>query len=1090
MKRILLLFALLLTVGVAFAQTHVVTGKILDENGNGYPGAGITVKGTQIGTISDVSGDFTLEVPDGKGEFTIQAVGYTSLTIKDKGQSLVVRLNPTAKELEGTVVTALGIKREKRELGYNTTTVSAEDLTAGENTSALSGLAGKVAGANITSSTGGPGGDTRIILRGEKSILKDNNALIVVDGVITNNYDRTQDASGLSQIDFGNSANDIDPEEIESVTVLNGPAAAALYGSSGANGAIIITTKKGKHTPGKNSKMDVTFKTSYTQSDVLKYPQYQTQFGLGAPGQPDDRPDNFSWGPQFDGQLKPWGQIINGQQQVKPYSAISSTPEQQFYNHGKDLNNFVSLSGGTETSTYYLSINSLNSSGVIPNTGLNKYSIRFNGHTDLGNHFYSDVSVNYINSNSRAAAQGQTTGGIAGGIEQSLLQIPVDIPIASLSNLNNHFNSMNFVDTSGVHRYGYGGAFAANPFWMAQYYNNQNKTDRVLGDLVLGYKKGDFNVYDRVGVDVSDNRSYYQTPQINVIAVDQSTSTYYNQYGYTNTGGYQETALTGLRFYNDLIGNYTHQLTNNFGINATLGTNTTLKNDETLISLINPKTNGLAMPGFYNFTNNTGPVYSDNTLQQWRTQAIYADVRFNFQKEVFLDLTGRKEWSSTLQQSQDSYFYPGANGAWVFTERLNGKVKDILNYGKVRMGVAGVSSDGLPYANNPALFNQNAINSSFGTIQPPFNAQPALTIGSVFGPADLKPELTTEYEVGTDLSFLKNRLSLSFTYYDDITRNLISQVTLPPSTGYGSQYINVGEVSNKGEELSIRGTPISTKWGLKWDLFGTYTHNVNDVVSLNSGGSQVVIGGLQGMEEVAAVGHPLGTFYASNISYEHDATGWHPIVDPGTGLPVPTAKPVFLGSYQPKFQASWGTDLSYKGIKLHVLFATKQGGQFYDQNKELMDFVGSAQETTTNNRNPLYWPNSVYVQPGTGVTSPAVYVTNNAANSGAKYLPYNYWVTQVGQGNLPAQNLVNASYVKLQEVAISYKIPSKYYSKSPFGSLEAGVFGNNLILWTPKSNKFDDPEENTTGAISNVQGFNFSANPSLRNYGVFAKVTF
>ena len=382
-------------------------------------------------------------------------------------------------------------------MGYTSTTVNSEELTEGNNTSTLSALAGKVAGANITSSTGGPGGSTRIVLRGEKSILKDNNALIVIDGIIVNNYDRTSDPSGLAQVDFGNSANDIDPDEIESITVLEGPAAAALYGAAGANGAVMITTKHGKHHEGsKNSKMDVTYKATFTQSDILKYPQMQQQFGQGSiyTGIIDDRQDNFSWGLPFDGTLKPWGQIIDGKQLVKPY-VDQSNALKQFFNHGQDLNNFVSLSGGSDNTTYYLSLTALNSNGVTPNTFYNKYSVRFNSTTQLTNNFYSTISLNYINSYSRAENNGQSSGGIM----QALLQIPTDIPIGELKNLSNPFYSMNFVDANGVSRYGYFGAYAKNPFWVATYYKNLNKTDRVLGDYTIGYKKGEFNVYDRIG---------------------------------------------------------------------------------------------------------------------------------------------------------------------------------------------------------------------------------------------------------------------------------------------------------------------------------------------------------------------------------------------------------------------------------------------------------------------------------------------------------------------------------------------------------------------------------------------------------------
>jgi TonB-linked SusC/RagA family outer membrane protein len=1085
MKKILLLFVLFIVSGIsAYAQTHTVTGKVLDENGVGYPGAAVSVKGTQMGTVTDVNGDFMVNVPDGaKNVLVIQAVGYNTRQVTETGDGLNIRISPAAKELEGTVVTALGIKREKRDLGYSSTTVNNEDLTAGEGSSALSDLQGKVAGANITSSTGGPGGSTRIVLRGEKSILKNNNALIVVDGVIINNYDRTSDNSGLAQVDFGNSANDIDPDEIESITVLEGPAAAALYGASAANGAIMITTKSGKHkNPGEKSKMDITYKATYTQSDVLKFPTYQTQFGQGALyiGVTDDRQDNFSWGLPFDGTLKPWGQIINGKQQVKPY-VYDGNSIKDFYQHGRDLNNFVSLSGGTENTTYYLSLTSVNSNGVIPNTFYNKYSIRYNGTTQLSNNFYSTININYINSYSRVENSGQSSGGVL----QSLLQIPTDIPIGSLKDLSNPFNSMDFIDASGVHRYGYFGAYSRNPYWSAENYDNRNKTDRIIGDINIGYKKGDFNVFDRVGVDATDDRSFYKTPALSVLPVDQTGL--YPGNSYINPGGYSQNNYTGLRFNNDVIANYTHAFNSDFGINAVAGNNVYIQQDANLIATIDPGTNGLVIPGFYNFTNNQSPVVADNTTSDTRRYSVYADVKFNFRKELFLDLTGRNEWSSTLMTGNNSYFYPGANAGWVFTERLKGKVKDnILNYGKVRVGSAGVSNDALAYANNASGYKQLPINSGFGSIVTPFNSIPTYQVTSIFGPPNLKPELTREFEVGTDLSFFKDRLSLTFNYYNDLTHNLITLINLPPSTGYSNQYINVGTISNKGEELSIRGTPISTKWGLKWDLFGTYTHNVSNVESLNSGSNEI-LGGFQGMSIVAAVGHPYGTFYADDIAYT--ANG-HPIVDATTGIPVHTNNPVYLGSFQPKFQASWGTDLSYKGFKLHALFVTKQGGVYYSQTKELMDFVGSSQETTVNNRNPLVWANSVYNVNTSGTGAP-VYVANGAnGNAAVKYSPYNYYVNTLGQGIIPAQDLVNASYIKLQEVSLSYKIPQKYYSKTPFGSLEAGIFGNNLFLWTPKSNKYDDPEETSSGAIGNGQGFNFNARQTLRNYGAQIKVTF
>ncbi len=1073
MKRPLLLFVLLISVCMsAFAQTHNVTGKVLDETGQGYPGAGVMVKGTVIGTVTDLSGIFSLDVPDGKNKLVIQALGYNTVTVSDTSSGdIIVRLTRTSTTLEGAVVTALGIKREKRELGYNATTVNSEELTAGNNTSAISALQGKVAGANITSSTGGPGGSTRIIMRGENSIVGNNNALVVIDGVVTNNYDRTR-SNALEQVDFGNSANDIDPDEIESVSVLPGAAASALYGEKGAHGAIMITTKKGKkREAGKNSKIDVTYKATYTQSDIAKYAELQHQYGQGNiySGVADDRRENFSWGYLFDNKLRPWGQIIDGKQLVKPYSDQPNNIK-NFFDHGKDLNNFVSLSGGNENTSYYLSLNSLNSTGVTPNTFYNKYSVRFNASTQLSNNFYSTINLNYINSYSRAESGGQA----AGSVLDNLYETARDIPISEMKDLNSKYYSMEFIDANGIARYGNYGAYYKNPYWVAKYYDNRNKTDRILGDYVVGFKKGEFNVSNRLGIDASNDRSFYKVPNLNSAPVDN----FYSGLNYISSGGYAQVNSTFFSLYNDLMVNWAHDFDKDFGINAMVGDNISMRQSESLGASIDPGTNGLVIPNFFNFSNNVGPVTTSNDVNKVREHSLYATTKFNFRKELFLELTARNTWSSTLAFDHNSYFYPGANASWVFTERLDGTKfkKNVMNFGKLRFGAAGIGASGVAYANNPAGFTQSNISSSFGSIVPPFNGIPAYQIQSVFGASSLRPERTREFEAGVDLGFLNNRLSGSFTYYNRLTIDLITQAPLSPTTGYTSYWTNVGDVSNRGIEISGRGTPIKTKWGLTWELFGTYTRNHNNVERLNGGLENVSLGGFNGLGIVAAVGHPLGTFYGNDIQYWNG----HAVVDQTTGLPVATTKPVYKGSYQPKYVASWGTDLSWKGLKLHAVFVTKQGGQFYSRTKMNMDFNGTSQETTVNGRNPYVWNNSVYQVAGT-----SNYLKNTKAFS-----PYDYY-TNIEGNNLPAQGLVNATFVRLQEASLTYKIPTKYYTKrTPFGGLEAGVFGTNLLLWTAKSNKYNDPEETSAGATSNGQGLNYSARPSLRNYGIYIKATF
>jgi len=1072
MKKIYLLLAILLATGFqVFAQTHLVKGRVLDETGQGYPGAGVSVKGTQIGTVTDVDGNFQLNIPDDNNTLVIMAVGYNRQEVKVTGGALTVRITQATHELQGAVVTALAIKREKRELGYSASTISNQDLTSGNNTSALSAIQGKTAGANITSSTGGPGGSTRVVLRGEKSISGSNNALMVVDGVIINNTNRIS-TNSLEQNDFGNSGNDINPDDIESITVLKGPAAAALYGSQAANGAIMITTKSGKNRKD-TKKTEITVKSSYTLSDVLKYPDLQHTYGQGNiyAGIADDRRENFSWGLPFDGQLRPWGQEINGTQKVKPYSDQPNNIK-DFFNKGKTAENYISLAGGDEKSTYFVSLNALNNTGIVPNTYYDKYSIRFNGSTQLANNFYSSVNVNYIHIDQRIGSAGQATG----SFWDNLLQTPRDIPIAELKNLNDVFNSYGYTDAQGVQRYGYYGAYTNNPYWIAQNFVNRGNTDRVIGSATIGYKSGDrFNIFDRIGADVTSDRFSFETPKINL----QSFDPLYTDNPKVIQGGYEQSATSNMLINNDLIADYSKPLSDNIGMDLLAGNNLQVSNYTNMDANIDPKTNGLVVPGYYNLQNSQGPVIANNTTQQYKTIGLYGDFKLNYRQTLFLELTARNDWTSTLSENFRSYFYPSISTSWVFTEGMHGKFKDnVLSYGKLRASYASVGHGANPYDNNNPAYIATTAKTGFGSVIFPFNGQPGYTFQNFIGDPNLRPERTNSWEIGTDLSFFKNRISVEFTYYNSHTIDqIIATLPTAPSSGFTSQVLNVGDVQNKGIELGLRVTPISTPSGFRWELYGTYYQNNNEVLSLTNGSSQLVIGGYNGLNISAAVGHPYGAFYA--IDLQRDPQG-HVIIDPATGLPLSTPNPVYKGTYQPRFIASWGTNLSYKGFTLNVLFTTKQGGYFFSRDKEITDFNGTAAET--GNRATQYFANSVYYDNTTGK-----YVTNDAAHNGTMYRPYDYFTTTTQ--TLAGVHILDASYVKLQEASIYYTIPEKYLHRTPFGGLSVGIFGNNLFIWTAKDNKYDDPEVSSGGA-SNEQGFNFSSQPSLRNYGASVKITF
>lgn len=1071
MKRILLLLVILLALGddAVRAQVRQITGRVLDETGVGLPGAGVTVKGTTVGTVTDLDGNFQLNVPEGGNTLVIQAIGYATQEIR-VNNNVSVRMQTAAKELQGAVVTALGIRREKRDIGYSATTLNNDELTSGNNVSALSAIQGKTAGVNITSTTGGPGGSTRVVLRGEKSVGKDNNALIVIDGVPVNNGGRLRGDDERSEIDFGNRGNDINPDDIESITVLKGPAAAALYGADGARGAIMITTKKGRSKGGR-SKSEVTFQSNFTLSNVLKYPDFQHKYGQGNiyQGIDDDRRENFSWGYEFDGKLRPWGQIINGQQMVKPYSDQPDNIK-RFFNTGTTLENYLSIGGGNDNSTFFLSLNAMNNKGVVPNTFYNKYGVRFNGSTNLTNKLYANINVNYTNIYARVEQQGQGDG----SVWQNVIQTPRDIPLWEAKDYGNPFYGYGFVDEEGVSRYGYFNAYSENPYWVAKNFDNRNKTDRVLGNVTIGYKFSDeIELFNRVGADVSADRAYLKTPKYSFLPFDDFWSPDLTGRQVLSNGGYKEVIVNTTNLYNDLILQANKQLSEKFALGVTLGNSISYQKVNGSSTEINPTTNGLVIPDYYNFNNAQGPLISDNTITDTRTVGIYGSFRLSYMNQLFLEMTGRNDWTSTLRPGNWSFFYPSVNASWVFSEQFKDSEfgRNVLSYGKLRAGYASVGNGALAYQNNLPRYVRADIATGFGTVIPPFNGQPAYTLQGVIGDPNLRNERTNSWEVGLDLSFLKNRITTELTYYKSISIDQIIPIPVSNGSGFTSKLVNLGDIENKGIELALRVTPVQTRSGFRWELFGTYYKNTNEVTRLADNANQITIGGVSSMVLTANVGQPYGSFYGIDI--QKDAQG-RAIVDTNTGTPLLTTNRVFLGSIQPKFIASWGTTLKYKGFVFNVMFDTKQGGKFVSYTKDLLGFVGVSEETE--DRTDKIWENSVHYDAS----------GNLVPNTDITYSTYDWYAnSKIPDG----QMVIDASYVKLREASLYYTLPESVYKRSPFGSITLGVFGNNLALWTAESNKYVDPESGSGGS-SNLQGFEFRSRQSLRNWGFSLKVTF
>ncbi|MGZ5243954.1 MAG: SusC/RagA family TonB-linked outer membrane protein [Bacteroidia bacterium] len=1076
MRKIILqlLVCMLLFAHAAYAQDRQIRGTV-SSGGQPVPFVNVVVKGTTIGVATDLDGNYVLTVPQTANTIVISGIGYRTQEVNiENGTDFNVELTEDALNLDEVVITANAIERQKRSLGYATTDIKSDELTQGRDRSALNAMQGKVAGVNITNASGAPGSSTRIVIRGGSSITGNNQALIVVDGIPIDNSSFQSDDQLNNQVDFGNRGNDINPEDVESITILKGPAAAALYGSRASNGAVLITTKSGRGAASAGKKAEISFSSSLTFEDVLRLPEFQNEFGQGANGAPDSR-ENFSWGPKFDGKMRPWGQEIDGEQRVKPYEGLPNNVR-DFFDIGTTVTNTLSLGGGNEKTTYYTSFSSLNNKGVIPTTYYNRHSFKFSGQTQLSNKFTSSASINYVKTDANNSTQGQDFSAY-----DQIIQTPRDISLLELKDYNNKFNNLE----------GYYGAYTINPYYILDNSRNLNNVDRILGNAQLGYKPVDWlNIIGRVGTDFYTDRREQHQPKFHV---DRGQNE-----GQENIGKYSEEYYKVSELTTDLMATVTKDFNEDFGVSVLVGHNVRQRR----VNYTSASTSGLVIPGFYNLTNSEGPPVVDNSLSLRRLYGVYTDINFSFRNFFFIGVTARNDWSSTLPENNNSFFYPGVNTSLVFTDalKLNSKV---LTYGKLRASWARVGNDANPYLLT-SVFSKGSISDGYNNtdLNFPINGVPGFERGNRIGNANLQPEITTATEIGTDLGFFKDRIGIDFTYYSNISTNQIINVPIAPSSGYTAQTINAGKISNKGIEFLLRATPVRMKNnGFKWSFAVTYTQNRSLVEKIYGEGDaeikEIAIGdagasGLASASVVATVGKPYGTFSVVGPRTVNDEVGGKIIVDPATGLPLIDPKPKYMGSYQPDYLMGINNSFSMKGFELSFLFDIREGGVFYSRTKDLQEFVGTSPNTLYNDRNDFYVPNSVIeVEPPVRndkgeITKPGVYVDNvDGEDKAVKAVAQDYWTNQSDFSSA----MLDASFVKLREVAITYTIPKSLSSRTPFGNIQFGISGRNLLLWTPEENTYVDPEMSSMGN-GNAQGYDFSGIPSIRSWGANIRVTF
>lgn len=1053
MRRFMMLFAaVILTLTAVIAQVGVSGVVVSSADGLPIVGASVLVKGSSVGTITDIDGKFSLRAPSFDATLVVSYIGMKSTEVK-VASKLTVVLTEDSKLVDEVVVTALGISRSEKSIGYAATNVTAEQLTQSKSSDVVSALAGKVAGVQVSSASD-PGSSNSIIIRGITSIGGSNQPLFVVDGVpMANNATTSVDANPLDAgYDFGNAANLVNPSDVESMTILKGAAATALYGSRAANGVVMITTKSGK---GTDSKLAIDFNVTAQMSDILRLPEFQNDFGMGWDGL-HTLNENGSWGPRFDGVPRVFGTIYNGSQQMKPYVALPNNIR-DFFETGSKFQSDLALYGTSGKASYYASFSTVNDNGMLPSDvdTYSKYTIALRGSYDFK---YVKISsaINWADQSNHFATSGQGLTMI-----NSLYQTPRDISIVDLKDLNNPFNSIDYYYTP------YG---VTNPYVVIKEGSNKFNQNKTYGKVQVDINPIEkLSIVYRFGFDYSNSIHKIMVPQL--IAKENTP----NYQKITEPGSIGSTFSTGYELNHDVLATYTDKWSD-FDFGLTVGTNINERGTSKMSSTVNT----LSIPGFNNLSNSSEtPIISESQSKR-RLIGLFGDLQLGWKSMLFLNLTARNDWSSTLPLNSNSFFYPGATLSWVFTELMKDHA-DILSFGKIRVAYGMTGNDADVYMTKPYYVPAYASNEYMQNDQRglvfPFNGLNAYRIGGTLSSGTLTPEITSEYEVGLSLNLFRGRIEVDAAYYNRVSDRQIFSLGVDPASGYSFMNTNLGQIANQGVEVLLNTIPVKTR-EFTWTLGVNFTKNYNKVLSLPKElGGEIVVGGFSGFSLMARQGHPMGEF---KMTQPMRTESGQVIVNPTTGLPIENPELQYAGNVNHDFEMGVNTSLNYKGFTLSASFDWRQGGQMYSRTKDINYFTGNAKQTTYNGRNPFIIPNSVVELPD------GSYAENTTAISVANMDEY----FDGGGALLDESWLIDRSYIKLRSLVLSYDLPKAWVSRIKLQGVKLSAFGNNLFVWTPADNSFIDPEMTSFGNDFESRFGEFSANPTSRNMGLSLNVKF
>jgi TonB-linked SusC/RagA family outer membrane protein len=1042
--------------------TRTVTGSVVgSETSEPIRAVRVAVKGTAISTITDAEGKFTLQVPSGATTLVFTYIGFRPVEFPIQDQ-MQVRMELQALVLQGVVVTALGIQRAQRSLATGTQAVSNSDLTDVPTTNVLSKLGGNVAGLQVTN-TSNPFGSARIISRGASSITGENQPLIIVDGIPIDNSAASNTGYGggsLGGYDVGNAAADIDPNNIQSLTVLKGPNAAALYGSRAANGAIVITTKKGEGAPSTGLGISATASTTIEQP--LRLPDYQNRYGQGFYGEFDFVDGNFggqndgadeSWGPMMDGRTSGCVMVPNTPFGTSNYD--TSVPCHQFFGvgpwqaHPNNVRDFwetgistslnVAVARSSARNNVRLSFGRIGDNGMYPSNTNTRTNVALAGGAQISDRWSAEVSVNYINDamqNQPAQAYEEMDpmqGFIWFGRQVDTRLLKNNLYRDPNDPLTQAILGAGTLRTDAPIPYSWNYSYHPNPYWMAQVKTTDFARDRGLGHVAATYKVNDWlSVSGRTGRDWYQNhfRANYPVNDISPYPL----------------GGLLDVGETRSETNSDFLISAQRQLIEGLSVSANAGGNHRENNFNNNVGNVGQ----LVIPGVYTLANSAGQPATSLFQSTKKVNSLYGSANFDYHDWFYVELTGRNDWSSTLPKNRNSFFYPSVGGAFIFTDAL-GMNLSWLSYGKLRASWSRVGNDTDPYR----------LASVYGA-GTPWGGQPSFTSPDQLPNSNLKPEQTTGVEVGADLGLLKDRVTLNATVYQKSTTDQILPVSISAATGFTSAIVNSGEVRNRGVELTATVKPIETP-SFRWSMVANWSKNTNKVLSLYSGVSRIVVGNYWNVNVTADVGQPYGNLVG--YRWARDAQG-HILVDDG-GLPIRDPKQVVLGNYNPDWIGGISNTFTYKSLSLSVALDGRWGGNVYSVTKWFGQYAGILSTTLQGREND--WNDPGYLVPN------SVYASNGQPNT-TRVLAQDYW-----HNTFYAQEdgIVDASFLKLRDVRLAYTLPSRVAGYLGFSGATVGLVGHNLLLWAKQ--KTIDPE--TAFDTGNRQGVENGQLPTTRSIG-------